>query len=246
MSDSSILYLDNRIARLERDLRFSRLLVLGVSIIAFLAILVALYALQHQLGENSRIVRARGLVLVDAQNRPRILAGTPIPPVPERKRKDGDGGLIILGADGTDRLQLGFNPGPQCNGVVSPRIAAEVGMIFNDADGSERGGLGVMQNQRAVLGLDYPDCRESVELYVLPDKNRSGLSISADGPGEDVDRFVVEHEKGKRTYLYLMDENNKKRLELHLDGTDAPKLDRFNEQQEGSGSNSVNKNLHQP
>jgi hypothetical protein len=226
MSNSTTASADDRISELECTLRWSRTLLGAALLIALIALLVAMYGLRRE-SRTAQFLRARGIVLVDEQNRPRILLGTPIPSVPERKRKDGDGGIIVIGSDGTDRLQLGFNPGPQCGGQVQRRISPEVGMIANDSNGNERGGFGVMDNQRVVLGLDYPTCREGVEVYVLPDKGTIGVSLSADADGQDVDRMVLEYNKEGRTYQYLQDEKNKKRFELRLKGVHPVEITTF-------------------
>jgi hypothetical protein len=164
-----------RLNRLQRQLRLFQ----TISLVALDIIAVGLYlALRHQRhGEQSNtVLRVHGLVIEDEKGRERILIGAPVPRVAGRKRQDDATGLLILSENGLDRVALAApTPNPQTNGHVGERVGAAAGLIVDDPDGNERGGFGVLDNdRRVVLGMDYPKgAGEALTLSVIPDEGPS-------------------------------------------------------------------------
>lgn len=132
------------------------------------------------------ILRAKGIIIEDAEGRARILIGAPTPIVPERLRTDparyeeafgeqlgsaardvgrlrNNGvGILVLDENGQDRVAIGSPLPDPLNGR---RIGDMTGLSFHAANGIERGGIGHMTN--AETGLD-----------------RSGIGVdSVDGEG---------------------------------------------------------------
>lgn len=149
------------------------------------------------------VLRARGLVIVDAAGRERILIGAPIPEARNRVRTDSARaalacasqfpdaaqymrwyaayrhtmhGMLVLDENGIDRLAVGDStPDPN----IGKRIGAGTGILVNDANGFERTGYGMLTvdgRDRVVLGLDGKDGEESAVLSVH-DGGHAGLSV---------------------------------------------------------------------
>lgn len=125
------------------------------------------------------VFRTRGLIIEDAQGRPRILLGAPAPTVPERVRTNHDlavkewgagfrrtlpemkwykelnhdvVGMVLLDERGIDRVTVGA-PGADPN--IGRRREPGFGFHFNDKRGFERGGLSYAdQAKLSSLGLD--------------------------------------------------------------------------------------------
>jgi len=134
----------------------------------------------HAKSPAERILHVRGLVIEDDAGRPRITLGAPASNV-GRKRQDAVTGLIFLAEDGTDRLTLGNTTAPQVNGKVRNRVAPGMGLLVNDPQGNERGGLGFLDSGRVVVGLDRADGREGAALIVNDDDRWSGLVVKDKG-----------------------------------------------------------------
>lgn len=167
----------------------------GLLIVAFLSFLL----LSFRGADNARILRARGLVIVDEQGRDRILIGAPFPQSSQRIRTDFEkskaawgwrfggkfdwyktnksidasgAGMVILDEKGHDRLTIGA-PAPSS---WIGRIAPITGMTINDDEGSERAGFGLMKNEnfnRVVLGLDHATGYEAATMAVIEDGSTS-------------------------------------------------------------------------
>jgi hypothetical protein len=152
---------------------------------------------------DDQILRVRGLVIVDAQGRERILIGAPIPAAKNRVRTDTArvraiwgkrfpreymeyykgyrhdvNGIVVLDANGFDRVALGDSvPDPN----VGRRIGSEAGVLINDAEGFERAGWGLLNvrgRNRMVLGLDDDNGDEGVTLAVF-DSGAVGIMTKA-------------------------------------------------------------------
>lgn len=144
----------------------------GVTAIALAVALISLFlrpTLRYD--QASNVLRVRGLIVEDDAGHDRILIGAPIPPASGRKRKDNTVGLIVLGENGADRVALAVPmPAPQIQGAIGKRIGGGSGLVVDDEQGDERGGMGVLDNDgRMTLGLDYPHGNgEAISLGVLP------------------------------------------------------------------------------
>jgi|GEM_PF-458328 len=173
-------------------------------LISVLFLLIGFFILTS-FGKNSerRIIRAKGVVIVDDKGRDRILIGAPFPSSTQRIRTDfekskqawgkrfngnfdwyktnqsitNDGaGMLILDENGHDRITLGA---PSPSSWIG-RIAPLTGITVNDEEGSERGGFGLIKGKqfdRMVIGLDHSTGYEGATMAVLEDGSTS-LSLS--------------------------------------------------------------------
>jgi len=163
--------LELRVMQLERRVYVllagltALLMAVGVSVMYFS------FHSQFSNTQSNGILRVKGLIVEDANGRDRILIGAPVPVVSGRKRQDGTVGLLVLGENGSDRVAIGAPyPDPQIQAKVFDRMGRGAGLVFDDANGDERGGFGVMDDDgRATFGLDYPHgTGEAITLGVLP------------------------------------------------------------------------------
>lgn len=191
--------IEDRIASLEREQRWLKRYALFVS-----ALLIVISGAAF-LPRNERVLRARGLVIVDDAGRERILIGAPIPVAANRVRTDlarvrktwagrfpsADqymgyyatyrnemNGVLILDRNGFDRVAVG-DPVPDPN--IGRRVAPSTGLVINDSLGFERSGYGLLDVNgfyRVVLGLDSNRGAESVAL-VVDDAGTSGIGVGA-------------------------------------------------------------------
>ena len=203
--------------RLEKIEKKERILYLFM----FLALLaLVLSCLNLFRFSEPDIIRTKGVIVVDENNRERILIGVPVPDTEGRIREDICNGLIILDEKGLDRLALGSpTPDPQTGGKVGKRISPATGIQINDARGDERTGYGMMDNGRVVLGLDH-ETGEGVMLFILPDlgysgllvngksgKNRQRVFLGADVNKEDTGILVLNDNTGARYSTFRLDGN---------------------------------------
>jgi hypothetical protein len=170
--------LELRLVQLERRLGFLRAALTAVVMAVVVGVMFFSLHSHFSSTQSNGVLRVKGLIVEDGEGRERILIGAPVPVVSGRKRRDGAVGLLVLGENGADRIAIGAPyPDPQSQGKVSDRIGRGAGLVFDDANGDERGGFGVMDNDgRATFGLDYPHgTGEAITLGVLP--GETALSI---------------------------------------------------------------------
>ena len=214
-----------RVESLERRLTLWRLIAgLGLLFI-ILAVFVTASVRSSRANEDERVLRVRGLVIEDSQGRPRILLGAPVPKVAGRKRQDETLGIILVGENGADRITIGVpTPPPQIGGKVVQRISPGAGLVVDDVDGNERGGIGVLDNGRGAVCLDYPEPveREAVCLGILPEM-LAGLLINAPG-GDASERAMLGVLKDGTSYLKLADTGGNERSRLQVQGESPAQL----------------------
>jgi hypothetical protein len=170
-----------------------------------LALMVFLFSAYRQAAPRFELIRAEGIIIEDSAGRDRILIGAPIPASKDRVRTDtafvrkhwGNRyknasqymewyqnyhhsaiGMVVLNAAGFDRVAIGDKlPDPN----TGKRLFEAAGLLFNDKEGWERGGLGVNTTKdgksRAAFGLD--DDGEAVHLVALEDGIK-GLMIGGE------------------------------------------------------------------
>jgi len=218
----SELSVENRIASLEHRLRlFRAVCVLGT--LGFLSAGYFLFQSKSARADSSgQVLRVRGLIVEDAQGRPRVLLGAPIPKVPGRKRQDDDTGIVLVGENGADRVAIGApTPAPQSGGKVGQRISPGAGVVVDDLEGNERGGIGVLDNGRGAVCLDYPEPinRDAICLGVLPE-GLAALLINAPS-GDNGERAMMAVLKDGTSLVKLADTNANERTMLIVRG-DSP------------------------
>ena len=180
--------LDRQTKRLNKLILFSTLTILGLS---------SLLLLSFSEPSSNKILRAKGIIIVDDNGRERILIGAPLPGAANRVRTDtarvrelwskrfgnpeqymkwyrdynhAANGILVLDEQGYDRLCLGDGV-PDAN--IGPRIGKQTGLIFCDPEGFERGGIGVInvgeKQNRVVMALDGEGGTDATGIAVLED-----------------------------------------------------------------------------
>src|SRR5260370_21531734 len=146
---SENLQIEQRVARLEATQRVLRLTCV-LEAIAFLTVAAGMFLMGHvDASSGPESLRVRGLVIEDAEGRPRALLGAPFPRVLGRRRQDeGSNALVFLNEEGSDRLIVGEGIGPQIEGKVYAKekravVGSDYGVSITDGSGNERGGCGV-------------------------------------------------------------------------------------------------------
>jgi len=181
-------HLDQQKKKLNRILFFASLLVPVLS-------LQFLFSFKEN-GDN-KILRAKGIVIVDDHGRERILIGANLPHASNRVRTDtarvralwsqrfGNAnqymkwyqdynhqanGILILDEQGYDKVCLGDGV-PDAN--IGQRIGKQTGLIFCDNQGFERGGIGVInltdKQNRVVMALDGENGTDATGISVMED-----------------------------------------------------------------------------
>jgi hypothetical protein len=92
------------------------------------------------------VVRARRIVLEDAQGRERIIL--------DASGADTRPSLRFRSETGATRLSLGEQPDPIIGGKTYPRLSPAWGMLIYNPAGDERGGFTHMDVGRSVISLD--------------------------------------------------------------------------------------------
>jgi|SRR5271157_197970 len=214
-----------RVESLERRLTLWRLIA-GLSLLTIiLAVFVTVSVRSSRANEDERVLRVRGLVIEDSQGRPRILLGAPVPKATGRKRQDDSTGIILVGENGADRITIGVpTPPPQIGGRVAQRMSPGAGLVIDDMNGNERGGIAVLDNGRGAVCLDYPEPieREAVCLGVVPEM-LAGLLINAPG-GDANERAMVGVLNDGTSLLKLADAHGNERTILQVQGESPAQL----------------------
>lgn len=212
----------NDTARLERLERFVR--ITKRSAVLACVLIGGLFAFQRYLpasASDNGILRVHGIVIEDSNGRPRLLLGAPISNQ-GRKRQDDVTGLVMLSADGTDRLALGTANYDQVNGALQHRAANGIGFLLNDASGDERGGFGFLDSGHVTLGLDRANGKEGAFLTVDDEDEFAGLLV------KDLRTCNVTslgNSKANGTRLLFRDQACNDRLLLGIKDALNPKLE---------------------
>ena len=233
--DSAILL---RIEQLENKLRFFKIAFLTI-FLAMLAV-IAFVSFGFSAKADDGVLRVKGLVINDEQGRPRILMGAPAPKTTERKRSDELVGIVYLDENGVDRLTFGKEPDPMTAEGIKPRYTGGTGILIYDKEGVERGGYGVLDDERAVLTLDHPETGDAVGLS--SDNNFSAIGLfHRSKPGiyrEAITLGVIP--KNNESFLKIKDTDNKQRLRIQTNGTEKTLLKLYDKDGKEIGSKAIN------
>ena len=193
-----------RIRRLERRLYVAYLVIIAAVLVQVGSFIrLPAFAGGESAESSNKIIKTRGIIIVDDQGRERILLGAPVPAAKNRVRTDlarvkelwgkrfpakyldwykeynhNVNGMLVLDQNGFDRLVVGDQV---TDPNIGKRIGTQTGLIFNDEEGFERGGFGLIKVKdkfRVSLGMDYKG-QEGATLS-LHDDGPVGLSIRND------------------------------------------------------------------
>jgi hypothetical protein len=179
-----------KLARLERR---TRVLSLGLLLMTAVATLGFVAGAPSFAGTvpGIDVITARGLVIVDAANRPRVVIGAPAGTALQDERLGASTGLVVLDTAGRLGVAVGNDP-PLIleDGTVGRRIASSNGLVFYDPrDGKERGGVGAFADGRANVCLDYGNAqKEAACMTVAPDDQYAAVLLNGTPREEAYDR----------------------------------------------------------
>lgn len=161
------------------------------------------FADSAEIDKSNKIIRTKGIVVVDEQGRDRILIGSPIPASKDRVRTDferyrkeiaptvaidmdkymewyknykhSSDGIVVMDENGVDRVLLGDK---LADPNVGKRIFEASGLLVNDYKGMELLGAGVGTKDgktlHAAFGLDNPkNGREGLHLVSAYDGTKA-------------------------------------------------------------------------
>lgn len=211
----------SRIKNIERQLRIYR-----AGCIILLLVVGAVVCMSTR--SNDDILRVKGLIIEDAQGRARIIMGAPAPKVPGRTRTDDFTGIAYMDENGADRLTFGKEPDPMTAGGIKPRYVGGVGILIHDKAGVERGGYGVLDDDRALLTLDWPKTGEALALSADDHFAAIGL-FHWSKPGvyrEALTMGVIR--KSQQSFLKITDTGGTEQLRVQTDSTQPPLIKQYN------------------
>lgn len=187
--------------QLEQKLKLQQRIfgcIVGIAIVAILCF-------GFTQNNNFNIIKAKGIIIQDSTGKDRILIGAPIPFSKDRVRTDTAlvrkywgkeyedqeqqymqwyanyrntaNGMVVLNEHGFDRLQLGDQ---LSDPNIGKRQFEMAGLIWNDQQGWERGGLGVNTtnngSSRSIIGVDN-EHGEAVHIAAL-ENGTKGIIIN--------------------------------------------------------------------
>jgi len=178
---------------------------------------------------NNDIIKTKGIVIVDNNGKPRIILGAPVSKVSGRIRTDDLYGISYLDASGIDRLTFGQEPAPMTPEGLKERRVPGVGILIHDKQGIERGGYGVLDDEMAVLTLDWPKTGEAIALS--SGKDFSGIGIFHKSKlGEYREALTIGNIASKKqTFLKVVDTNYVDRFRMEADAAKNVVLKKYNE-----------------
>lgn len=181
---NDITSLVRRVERAERRARWS-MAVAGIAGCA-----IALGAMRPA----NDVLRARGMVIVDAHGQPRIVLGAPIiESVPDPKLA-GASGMVVLDSAGRLGAAVGINnPLVSTDGKAGKRIGSSAGLtIYDPRTGGERGGMAAFADGRANTCLDYEGKqKEAVCMSVAPNNEYAAMLLNANPSMEGYDQAAM-------------------------------------------------------
>lgn len=187
--------MDDITSRLERAERRVRWLGAGMASMATLFGLLLVGCETVGNGAPADVVTARGLVIVDAEGRQRLVLGAPMGSTSDDARLAGTTGITVLDSAGRLVTSLGMNnPLIQPDGSAGERRGTAYGMTFYDPrTGQERGGIGAFDDGRANVCLDWAGVeREAACMSVWADDQYAAVILNGTPAEETIfDRVVL-------------------------------------------------------
>jgi hypothetical protein len=209
--------MENQIQSLQkqvRQLRFALLSLIGILFIGFLFSFTS---------AKNDIIRTKGIIVEDANGKPFVMIGNPIPQHKLRDRKDPLSGLVFLDEKGIDRLYMGRDGKLQIGGKLEDRNSEGWSYIINDTIGDERGGFGFADDENRIgLGLDYGGKDGGEAIYLYASNEVAYLLMNTNTNDKVRQRAVLWHDtKNDLTQIKIGDKVTDERLVLRSAGEKA-------------------------
>lgn len=201
--------MDNQTIKTELDqLKKSHLRMKRVYIGSLLLLVIAFAAFSFTNLNRFNLIRAKGIVIEDANGKDRILIGAPVPYSKHRVRTDtalvrkywanqfndpnqymgwyknyrnASNGIIFMNEDGFDRVLVGEN---LADPNAGERLFEVSGILMNNKTGWERAGAGINTTKdgksRAGFGLD-DESGEAMHLMTMEDGSKALIISDEDG-----------------------------------------------------------------
>lgn len=209
--------MDNQIKSLQKQVRQLRLALLSLTGIFVVGLLYSFTSTKDD------IIRTKGIIVEDANGKPFIMMGSPIPQHKLRDRNDPMSGLVFLDEKGIDRLYMGKDGKLQIGGKLEDRNSEGWSYIINDATGDERGGFGFADDEdRIGLGLDYGGKDGGEAIYLYASNEVAYLLMNSNTNDRVRQRAVLWHDtKNDLTQIKIGDKRTDERLVLRAAGEKA-------------------------
>ncbi|HEX8640196.1 MAG TPA: hypothetical protein VF704_03465 [Allosphingosinicella sp.] len=216
--------LQERIDKLERQAKKYRIGLIASAAAAVLAAGAATTEGAIAQASPPQVLRLKGLIIEDAQGRPRIVMGAPTPAVTGRDRRDPLTGLVYLDENGADRLTFGAYPDPMLAAGPQPRRVPGAGILIHDRDGVERGGYGVLDDGTAAVTVDWPKTGEGAVMSA--GERFAGMgAFHRSEPGVYREAVTIGAIRdGEEGFVKLTDGGGNQRLRVQMRGRGEPQL----------------------
>lgn len=215
------------IERLEKLERKHLRLKYGFGVTILFLTLFFIMAFSNRNSDDKEILKAKGLIIVDEQGKPRIILGAPINKLEDRKRTDNLFGISYLDSNGIDRLTFGQEPAPMTSEGLKERRTQGVGILIHDKEGIERGGYGVLDDDMALLTLDWPKTGEAIALSSGNDFSGIGV-FHKSKIGEYREALTIGNIASKKqTFIKVVDTTYTDRFRLEANGTENVNIRTF-------------------
>jgi hypothetical protein len=222
-----------RLAKLEARYRMLRCTCLA-EMIVFIAIAggMLMGGRVHGNDASTHTLRVRGLVVEDAEGRPRILLGAP-KAVGRKRQDEGSNALVFLNEDGADRLLVGEGNDPQIAGKVYSKekramVGSGYGISIMDGVGNERGGFGFTAftggGGRRSIALDRP-IGDAWGAWVDDKNGWAGMTFNYPIPFAEYQPGIEIGVMGERPFLHFKDKEDNARAEISLAKDGTPSFD---------------------
>lgn len=141
---------------------------------------------------TDEVLRVKGIVVLDAAGRERIVLGAAgaAPSLPALAQ--GMTGVLVLDSLGRTAVALGQDPPAVADGKVVRRIARHQGVnVYDPRTGDERGGLGAFANGGTNMCLDYATGKEAVCAIAAPSDEYGALMVNGTPNEKQFDRAGI-------------------------------------------------------
>lgn len=210
----------NNLERIEKlESKHKNLKYAFITTLLIFIIYVA-FTFKNEKASSEDIIKVKGLVIVDDKGNPRIVMGTPINELEGRKRNDTLIGISYLDEKGVDRLTFGHLPAPLTTDGLKNRRVEGVGILIHDSEGIERGGYSVLDDETALLTIDWPKTGEAIAISSGKDFSGIGLFHKSE-LGIYREAITIGNISSKeQSFIKIVDTNYVERLRLELNGTE--------------------------